>query len=142
MVQEKESKELSDIQSLIDEIPFAKFLSIHIRQRESQLTTVMPFAPTIIGNTQLPAIHGGILGSLLEITASIQLKFESQLAHLPKNIDFSTAYLRSGKPKTTYGQATVIRCGRRVAYLNAKLWQDSPEYPIASGHGHFLLIQN
>ncbi len=58
---------------------------------------------------------------------------------LPKTIDISFEYLRSGKPRDTFAQATITKHGRRVANVRVVAWQEDPSRPIAAAHGHFLI---
>jgi acyl-coenzyme A thioesterase PaaI-like protein len=73
------------------------------------------------------------------LTSVIQLLFDTSCERLPKTVDISIDYLRSGKPVDTYGRAIVTRQGRRVANVRAEIWQDEKSRPIAAAHGHFLL---
>jgi acyl-coenzyme A thioesterase PaaI-like protein len=57
----------------------------------------------------------------------------------PKGIDFSVDYLRSGRPEECFAQCDVVRLGGRVALVTVRVWQRSPELPIAVARGHFLL---
>jgi acyl-coenzyme A thioesterase PaaI-like protein len=58
---------------------------------------------------------------------------------LPKGIDFSIDYLRSGRPEETFASCELVRVGSRVALVQVRCWQKSPDYPIAVARGHFLL---
>ncbi|HIG41826.1 MAG TPA: PaaI family thioesterase [Gammaproteobacteria bacterium] len=93
----------------------------------------------LIGNPNLPAIHGGAIGAFLEITAVIQLLSDASVERLPKTVDISIDFLRSGRPVDTYGRAIVTRQGRRVANVRAEIWQEEKAKPIAAAHGQFLL---
>ena len=128
-----------DLQAIVDHIPYARFLGVRVDRKGSEITTVLPFSDMIIGNPVLPAIHGGAIGSFLELTSVIQLLYSTQLERLPKTVDISIDYLRSGKPIDTYGRAIVTRQGRRVANVRTEIWQEEFDKPIAACHGHFLL---
>ncbi|OYW11463.1 MAG: hypothetical protein B7Z55_19275 [Planctomycetales bacterium 12-60-4] len=84
-------------------------------------------------------IHGGVLGALMEITALAQLSITHGHARMPRVVDVTVQYLRSGKPLTTYARARIIRAGRRIANVHVEAWQSERANPIASLHGHFLL---
>ncbi len=128
-----------DLATLVQRIPYAQFLGVHVEQRGNEITLVMPFKDSLIGNVMLPALHGGTIGALLEFTAVIQLLAESQSSSLPKTVDFSIDYLRSGRPETTYARASIAKHGRRVANVQVEAWQSERGKPIATGHGHFML---
>lgn len=129
----------SDMQALVESIPYARFLGISVDRKGNELTTVMPFQDRLIGNVTLPAIHGGVLGGFLEMTAVIQLLFDTSCERLPKTIDISIDYLRSGRPIDCYGRAFVTRRGRRVANVRMEVWQEERSKPVTAAHGHFLL---
>lgn len=128
-----------DMQALVEHLPYARFLGIEVDRKGSELTIVLPFQEALIGNTLLPAIHGGAIGAMLEITSIVQLLFDTSCERLPKTIDISIDYLRSGRPEDLYGRAVVTRQGRRVANVRAELWQEEKSKPVAASHGHFLL---
>jgi len=128
-----------DLEALVDKIPYAKFLGLQVEQQGHEIITVLPFQEHLIGNTNLPAIHGGAVGAMLEMTAVLQLIYDTSCERLPKTIDVSFDYLRSARGLTTFGRAIVTRQGRRVANVRTELWQEERGKPVAAGHGHFLL---
>lgn len=128
-----------DMQALVDHIPYARFMGVRVDRKGNEITMVLPFREMLIGNPVLPALHGGAIGSFLEITSLVQLLYNTQCERLPKTVDISIDYLRSGRPVETYGRAFVTRQGRRVANVRAEIWQDEINKPIAASHGHFLL---
>lgn len=128
-----------DVAALLEAIPYARFLGIEVDRKGNELTTVLPFRDELIGNTMIPALHGGVIGAFLEITAITQLLFDTACERLPKTIDISIDYLRTGRAQTTYGRALVTRHGRRVANVRTEIWQEQRDRPIAAAHGHFLL---
>ena len=128
-----------DVQAVLEHIPYARFLGLQVEQHGNEIMTVLPFQNDLVGNINLPAIHGGVVGAMLEITSTLQLIFDTACERLPKTVDVSFDYLRSARGTTTYGRAIVTRQGRRVANVRAELWQESRDKPVAASHGHFLL---
>ena len=128
-----------DMQAVAEQIPYARFLGIQVDRKGNEITVILPFSEHLVGNVVLPALHGGAIGALLEITAILQLLHDNACERLPKTIDLSVAYLRSGRPQPTYGRAIVTRHGRRVANVRSEIWQDARSEPIAVSHGHYLL---
>jgi len=135
----REEGRADDMQALVDHIPYARFLGIQVDRKGNEITTILPFKESLIGNVNLPALHGGAIGAFLEITSVIQLLFNTSCKRLPKTIDISIDYLRSGRPVDTWGRASVTRQGRRVANVRAEIWQEEKSKPVAASHGHFLL---
>jgi acyl-coenzyme A thioesterase PaaI-like protein len=64
---------------------------------------------------------------------------QSDLARVPKPINFSIDYLRSVGPRDTRGRATIVKHGRRIANVRVVAWQDDPSRPVVAGNGKFLL---
>lgn len=124
---------------LLDRIPYARFLGLEGTVEDAMLTVRMPFADRLIGNPMLPALHGGSTAALLEITAVAQVAGAYPGLRLPRPINVSVAYLRSGRPRDVLARARINRAGRRVVNVLAEAWQDDPGQPIASLTAHFLL---
>ncbi len=135
----REEGRAQDMQAVLEHIPYAQFLGIHVERKGNEITTILPFQDSLVGNTNLPAIHGGVIGAFLEMTSVIQLLYDTSCERFPKTVDISVDYLRSGRPVETYGRAIVTRQGRRVANVRAEIWQEEKSRPVAASHGHFLL---
>ena len=133
-----------------------KLLGIRLDFVNDELRVSLPYSEQIIGNPDLPAIHGGVTASLLEITAKVTLclkilsvgsQYETKSTilgekglELPKTISFYVDYLRSGKPLDSFARAKVYRMGRRYASVQVEAWQDDRSRMFTQGTGHFLLI--
>jgi len=139
LAQLRDSGRGQDMAALLEHIPYARFLGVQVQQQANEVIPVLEFSAHIIGNTRLPAIHGGVIGALLEITSVLQLLFETSCQRLPKTVDVNFDYLRSGRATTTYGRAIVNRQGRRVANVRSELWQEDRLKPIALSQGNYLL---
>jgi len=147
------------LRALVGGVPYIQFLGIQFERRGDELTGILPFDQKLIGNPLLPAIHGGVTAAFLEVTAIITLSYtylwedvesgaidasgleESGLPRLPKTIDISTDYLRSGLPRDAYARARIIRSGRRYASVHVEAWQDNRDRLFAQATGHFLMPQ-
>lgn len=119
-------------------IPYAKFLGLRAELKGDELTLIMPFSDHLVGNPILPALHGGVVGALMEVTALTQLAIASKSEKFPKTIDIGIDYLRSGRPVDTFARASVVKIGRRIANVQAQAWQGQRGQPIATLHGHFM----
>ncbi|MDA7424036.1 PaaI family thioesterase [Thalassococcus lentus] len=145
------------LHALAGGVPYIQYLGIQFDRRGDELTAVLPFADQLIGNPMLPAIHGGVTAAFLEVTALISLSWsylwddietgvlevetleEGRLPRLPKTIDFTVDYLRSGLPRDAYARARITRSGRRYASVQAEAWQDNRDRPMAQATAHFLM---
>lgn len=137
---------MSDVQAKLEtmlaSIPYAGFLGVRAELKGDELTLVMPFSQHLVGNPNLPALHGGTIGALMELTALMQLAIASSKIAYAKTIDINVDYLRSGKPIDTFARAHLYRVGRRVANVRVEAWQLERDEPIAAMRGHFLLPED
>ena len=145
------------LSALTGSIPYARTLGIAFDRRGDELTAILNFSHDLIGNPTLPAIHGGVTAAFLETCALIELGWRhlwdeieagrvdagtlgpDTLPRLPKTIDFTVDYLRSGLPRDAYARARVNRSGRRYASVHVEAWQDNRERLYAQATGHFLM---
>jgi uncharacterized protein (TIGR00369 family) len=123
-----------------DAIPYARFLGLAVEMRDGELLTRMRFSPPLVGNASIPALHGGTLAALLECAAIFQLLAEMETVVLPKTINVTIDYMRSGRAVDTFAKATIARLGRRVASVHAVAFQDEQRTGVASATGHFLVL--
>ena len=143
--------------ALVAGVPYIGFLGVGFDRRGDELTAVLSYDDKLIGNPLLPALHGGAIASFLEVTAIMELSFAmlwdaveagrldaevltpQTLPRLPKTIDFTVDYLRSGLPRDAYARARVNRQGPRYASVHVEAWQDNRQRLFAQATGHFLM---
>src|SRR5208283_4352413 len=92
---------------LLADIPYVRFLGMTAELAGDEMTAILPFTQHLVGNTMLPAIHGGVLGAFMEMTALAQLSIREPLRRQPKTIDITIEYLRPGRALNTYARADV-----------------------------------
>jgi acyl-coenzyme A thioesterase PaaI-like protein len=145
------------LRALVQGVPYIQYLGIEFDRRGDELTAVLGYDDKLIGNPLVPALHGGAIASFLEVTAIIEYSINmhwddveqgridaeslgpATLPRLPKTIDFTVDYLRSGLPRDAYARARVNRQGRRYASVQAEAWQDNRQRLFAQATGHFLM---
>lgn len=132
----------ADYGAVIEQIPYARLLGVEMREEDGELLFVLPFQDANVGNTQLPALHGGVIGGFMENAALLHLMWARESLEVPKTVDFSLDYLRSGKAQTLYAQCEITKQGKRVANVMMTAWQDDKSKPIAVARAHFLLTQD
>ena len=156
-VQQVKERRDRALAALVGGIPYVQFMGISFERRGDELTATLNFDQKLIGNPLLPALHGGVTAAFLETTAIIELGWQrlwdeiesgrveaesltpDTLPRMPKTIDFTVDYLRSGLPRDAYARARVNRSGRRYASVHVEAWQDNRERLYAQATGHFLM---
>ncbi|MEO0760348.1 MAG: PaaI family thioesterase, partial [Pseudomonadota bacterium] len=115
--------------ALTETVPYNRLLGVRAERLGDELTLRLPFRPHLVGNPFLPAIHGGVTGSFLEISAVMQLAWDrvaqaieaggaaaeaiaaDRFPPLPKTVDITIDFLRSGRPRDSFARARVQKAG-------------------------------
>lgn len=156
-VQEVKKRRDAALNALVHGVPYIAWLGIEFERHGDELTAVLPFSQKLIGNPMLQALHGGATAAFLETASIIELSWsliwkqiesgaltmealeQGHVPALPKTIDFTIDYLRSGLPRDAYARARVNRSGRRYASVHVEAWQDNRTRLYAQATGHFLM---
>ncbi|MCR8723151.1 PaaI family thioesterase [Frigidibacter sp. ROC022] len=148
VVKERRDKALK---TLVASVPYIRFMGIEFERRGDELTAIMSYSDRLIGNPLLPALHGGATAAFLEVTAIIGLgwsllweevesgRSDGSNPVLPRTIDLTVDYLRSGLPRDAYARASINRSGRRYASVHVEAWQDNRARLFAQATGHFMM---
>ncbi|MBW7922229.1 MAG: PaaI family thioesterase [Rubellimicrobium sp.] len=141
---------------LVSSVPYIGFLGMTFDRRGDELTAILPWRDGLTGNPALPALHGGVTAGFMESAAIVELTWSlhwaameaaaaagdpvpEDLPPLPRTINFTMDYLRTGLPRDAYARARIARSGRRYASVHVEAWQDNRARPIAQASGHFLM---
>ena len=121
-------------------MPYTQFigLAVWLNNQATPLFHV-PYKPENIGNTFLPALHGGMIGGFIESAATLFLKQHSGLDQFAKIIDFSIEYLRSGHAEPMFAACTLTRQGSRITNIAVEAWQADESKPFAVARCHFQM---
>lgn len=134
------AREQKDGSALLGLVPYAQYLGLRIQFGDQSAPVLqLPFKPALIGNSALPALHGGVVASFMESAAMLHLLLMLDEQRVPKSIDFSIDYLRSAHAEDSYASCAVERLGRRVAQVQVRCWQSDAARPVALARAHFLL---
>ena len=128
----------AELEQVLSRIPYASYIGVEPIVMDNELTLVMRYQESNIGNPFLPALHGGVIGGFMEVAAITGLMFSGDYTKVPKPIGLNVGYLRSGKPQDTFARAAIVRQGSRVANVRVEAWQDDMDRPIATLMGNYL----
>jgi len=128
-----------DFQTLVENIPYAQLIGLEFQRFGNDVLFTLPKNEDNIGNPILPAIHGGVIGGFMELSAVMHLLMKTGTNKMPKIVDFSLDYLRAGRHQDTFAECQVWRQGNRVANVSINAWQTDRNNPIATARAHFLL---
>ena len=108
--------------------PIARFLQAQVTPRDN--VYLMRFAERHIGNPFVRALHGGVVGAMMELSALLEL------ARLDENargeiVSSSIDYLRVTKDADLHARVEIVRIARRLAFLDVWCWQEAEDVPVA-----------
>jgi uncharacterized protein (TIGR00369 family) len=128
-----------DLAAIIGLVPYASTVGLELLRDDTGLLTAPRFREHNIGNFVVRAIHGGVVGALLEHAAMMHLLVETEVQVVPRIVNVSIDYLRPCRAEDTFARGSVIRQGRTVANVRVTAWQADPGRLVAAAHAHFLL---
>ncbi len=121
-------------------IPYAAVVGFEVEETADGPVTRLPPKESNIGNTLIPAIHGGVVGALLEHAGIMQILWECEVEQFPKIVNISLDYLRPCLATLeTRAKAVLVKQGRSVTNVRIEAWQQDPAKPVAAAHAHFLM---
>lgn len=127
------------LEGFLAQVPIVKTIGMHCDIKGDDMVGVLPFQSKLIGNFTIKALHGGAIGTFLEMTAMAQLFLVADVERPPRTINITVDYLRQGHAQDLFARATVVKLGRRMASVRAEAWQAERDKPVAALLGHFLL---
>ena len=126
--------------TLLEHIPYAQHLGLQVQCSGAGVLIHLPCSETLIGNFMLPALHGGVVGALIELTARVAAQSQYTDKRCLRIIDSHINYLRSAKALSTFASAEIVRQGRRSSLVRVTCWQGDKRKPIASGQVQLLRL--
>lgn len=118
-------------------VPFNRYLGVKIaRVGDGFVRLELPFKPEFIGDSSRPALHGGVISTLIDACGGFAVWTKVQFDDRVSTIDLRVDYLAPGGPELLIAEAQVVRVGGRVAVADIRCTQLSTgERVIATGKG-------
>lgn len=126
--------------------PFGVSLGFEfLEAQDGHLKMRTPYAEHLVGDPDTGVIHGGVITAMLDNACGRAVHMarvesgrddDGAIATLDLRID----YMSSAEPgKDLYAEAHCYRLTKNVAFVRASAYTDSPEKPVASAVGAFML---
>lgn len=128
------------LQDIIEAMPYAQTLGIAFRFEAGCLRTRLPSAGHLLGNPVVRSVHGGAIGSLLQITARAQAMIAIKSDSMPRMFACSIEYLQAAQAAELFAVATVMSRSRRYANVRAVAFQEREDQPVAAATVQLLLV--
>ena len=121
----------SNSDTLIENSPIARWLGFSQDTVDDARRYHLTFGEQHIGNPAIRALHGGAIASFLEFSSHCALADALEATIKITTINSDVNYLASSRAKDMQSYVSVLRLGRRIAFVEAIGWQDNKERPVA-----------
>lgn len=115
-------------------IPFCRDLGMKILQLDAEKVQILlPFSERLIGDPRRPALHGGVISTLLDTAGgAIAMTTIDMQQETISTVDMRVDYLLPGRSLDLIGEAVVVRKGNKVIVTNMRAFHaDAPQAYIA-----------
>jgi uncharacterized protein (TIGR00369 family) len=124
-------------------IPFNALLGLKVTRLDRGFAVMeVPFRPELIGDIFRPAIHGGVLSTLIDATGGAAAFTMVDVVDRVSTVDMRVDYLRPGVEDTVIAEAEIVRMGNRVCAVQVRVHQGDPVQPIALGSVVYNVSRN
>lgn len=124
-----------DFDAALQKMPYVRYLGLEFDELRQRFH--LPFREDLVGNANVPAVHGGAVGGFIEAAAMIWLLQTHQLSSLPKPVDFTVNFLHLARAQACKAECRLLRHGRRLVLVEVDCWQADKH--VVTGRGHFLI---
>jgi uncharacterized protein (TIGR00369 family) len=116
-------------------VPFNKHLGIQGESVESgRAVLLLPVKPEFVGDPRRPALHGGVLSSLIDTAGGMAAWSALGAAESVSTVDLRVDYLEpAGLRGPLRAEAVLVRKGNRVCHVRIRLTQEGQL--VAEGTG-------
>lgn len=120
---------------LEEQIPFNRHLGIKVHQAKNGFARLfLAYKPEFTGDARRPALHGGILSTLIDTCGGVALWTCCSVSDAIATIDMRVDYLRPAPQKDLMAEAVVRLLGNRVGNVHTRVFNpDSRDKIIAEG---------
>ncbi len=120
-------------------IPFNRFLGMELLDLGSGVARMrLPFRPELVGDPFRPALHGGVIATLLDATGGAAVWSTLGLSDRVSTIDIRVDYLRPARLEDLVAEGVVRRVGNRVGVASIRAFHPSlPDETVAEAMGVF-----
>ncbi len=120
-------------------IPFNRFLGMELVSVGGGAAQIrLPFRPELVGDPFRPALHGGVIATLLDATGGAAVWSTLSMTDRVSTIDIRVDYLRPARLEELVAVGSVRRVGNRVGVAAIHAFHPSqPDEHVAEAMGVF-----
>jgi len=129
---------------LIDHVPHSQAIQMELVKAQPYEAWVrVPYDARLIGNPDTGVLHGGVITTLLDsVCGSAVMCSLTELSAIA-TLDLRIDYMKPAEPgQAIFGHAHCYRTTRNIAFVRGSAYHDTPDDPIATCVGTFMLAAN
>ena len=113
------------------EVPFNRYLGFKVLEAGEGFARVrIPFKPDFIGDPRRPALHGGIMSTVIDACGGFAVWTLFNIEDLISTVDMRVDYLRPGPGNNVIAESRVVRMGNRVSVVNTIVYPEGNKEDI------------
>ena len=118
-----------------ERVPFNRLLGIRGESAQpGRCVLTIPVRPEHTGDTRRPALHGGVISSLIDTAGGVAAWSALPAGHAVSTVDLRVDYLEPGSVEGTLrAEAELVRRGNRVCHVRVSVTQEG--VLVAEGRG-------
>jgi uncharacterized protein (TIGR00369 family) len=125
------------LQIMEEHVPFNRFLGLRGESvAEGRAVLVLPVRPEFVGDPRRPALHGGVLSTLIDTAGGMAAWSALAAGETVSTVDLRVDYLEpAGLGEPLRAEAELVRKGNRVCHVRVAVTQG--ESLVAEGRAVF-----
>jgi len=129
---------------LVDGVPHAVVLGLKlVEMTRANAVVKLPYNPRLIGNPETGVVHGGAVTTLLDNVSGLAVFAAMEELTSIATLDLRIDYMRAATPgKDILGHAHCYKVTRTIAFVRGTAYEETPDDPIATCTGAFMLGSN
>lgn len=116
--------------------PFHRWLGVTVVAQGGESVSIeMPWRDEMISSPKLPAMHGGIVAALIDLTGFYTVLASGNIC--ASTADLHVDYHRAASRETIVAHGKIVRVGKRLSVAEVKV--EGQRGLIASGRGAYTM---
>ncbi len=125
-----------------DVMPVNKLLGVEIEKLEEGYAEVrVPFQKQFVGDFRRGLWHGGILASVADTIGGLVALSLARSQDQVNTVDMRIDYLHGAVEEDIYGEAVLVKAGKRIILADVKLFQKHQEEPIVVARCAYSILR-
>lgn len=126
---------------LMTGLPFSAEIDMRLHQAEAGVAVLsVPYDARLVGDPETGVLHGGVVTALLDTACGWAVMASPANLRSTATLDLRIDYMRPAKAgEAVWCRAECYRLTRSIAFARAVAYDDSPDDPVATAQGSFIL---